>query len=142
MDFEGSHLLIEKFGKWPSFHDSEIRRLALATPKIHGDLASLEMVVHCWELSSDIDETGHYILRNHTLVTFAFEHLENITIKNFNHQNSIDSLEFEQLALEAPGVVAWRISTNPSFGVELDLSCQKIRVISAVSCDDKGKVEV
>lgn len=142
MQFKGSELVTERFGRWPDFHDAEVKRIALTTPAKVGDLASLQMDLHCWELTSEIDETGHCKLKNQSLVTFLFEHLDDISLENFNHQNAINALEIESLGPEVIGKVAWRVALDPSFGIELELSCQRIEILSVVSCDNQGRAAV
>jgi hypothetical protein len=138
MQFKGSKLVTDRFGRWPKFHDAEVKRVSLMTPGKFGDLASVQMELHCWETTSELDEAGYYKLKNHSLVTFLFEHLEDIYLENFNHQNAINALEIESLASEEVGKVAWRITVDPSFGLELELRCQRIQVLSVVACDEEG----
>ena len=142
MQFEGKSLVMDRFGYWPDFHDAEIKYFALWTPSKVGDLASAEMKIHCWELTSELDETNHYVLKNHSLVTFSFLHIEGISMDGFNHQNAIFSLNITDLAPEKTGVVAWEIQVEPSFGVELELKCQRIVVDSVLPSDENGNVAV
>jgi hypothetical protein len=138
MDFEGKKLVTEVFGEWPDFHDAEVKRFSFSTPSQTGDLSSAEMEIHCWELTSELNDKGCYILKNHSLVTFLFSQLEGISMNGFNHQNAIFSLNISNLAPEKVGVVAWNVRAEPSFGVEFELQCQRIIVTSVIKCDENG----
>lgn len=138
MQFDGKQLVLARFGRWPAFHDAEVKRIVLTTPAKFGDLASLEMQLYCWDLTSELDDTGHYKVVNRSLITLLFAHLDEISLSNFNHQNAIYSLTIESLAPEKPGTVAWHVTVEESFGVELELRCQRLHVLGLLPCNEMG----
>ena len=34
--------------------------------------------VHTWDISIEVDSSGHYVLKNHTLVTFRFSDIREL----------------------------------------------------------------
>lgn len=60
---EGSEHLVAAMGYWPAFHDAKVRRV-----KRNGD--TLTVVVHVFQMTSEVDARGHFVLTKHHLVTF------------------------------------------------------------------------
>ena len=93
MEFIENHqLLINAFGYWPDFHDSPIVRSAL-------DGSSLELDLKVWEMTSQVDADGYFVLSKHHLVTFRIKGItESENPISFSDQNGLFSLQFSQLA--------------------------------------------
>jgi hypothetical protein len=72
-EIAGAELLTRVFGYWPSFHDAEVVRVALSRAPAYREGAFLEADVHAFEMTSDVDERGYFVLRHHVLVSFRFE---------------------------------------------------------------------
>ena len=53
------------FGDWPSFHDAEVTRLVL--DRSGPDGLTLDLEIHVFEATSEVDPAGFYVLENHTL---------------------------------------------------------------------------
>jgi hypothetical protein len=81
-DIENAAALTSVFGKWPSFHDTEILELVLQRAPV----PQLVCLVHVFESTSDVDAEGYYGLKNQLLVRLRFTgiHLHDLT--DFNHQ--------------------------------------------------------
>ena len=62
--FENSSALESIFGRWPSFHDAEMLRVVLDRSGDEGP--TLEAVIRVFEMTSDVDPKGYYVLKNHT----------------------------------------------------------------------------
>jgi hypothetical protein len=60
---EGSELLVAVMGYWPAFHDANVLRVERS-----GD--TLTVVVHVFQMTSEVDARGHFVLTKHHLVTF------------------------------------------------------------------------
>src|SRR5689334_12420557 len=92
---KNAELLTKIFGRWPSFHDAEIISIFLTREGV--DSPSVELKIHVFEMTREVDNRGYYLLKNHTTVMLRFKDIsEDIQIASFNHQNSIASLEFNQ----------------------------------------------
>jgi len=72
--FEHSEKLTRIFRGWPSFHDAEVVRLIL--DRTGSEAPSLEAWIHVFQATSEVDSTGHYVLKNHTLVTFTLKRVK------------------------------------------------------------------
>src|SRR5881398_3267216 len=82
---EGVELLTDIFGRFPSFHDAEIHSVTLSSGNYAGPV-TLEAVIHVFEMTSEI-VGNRYILKNHTLVTFQFDDIQELKLEGFAFQN-------------------------------------------------------
>lgn len=86
---EGAQQLHDWFGYWPTFHDAEVICLHLnrKSPSI--------LKVHTWEMTSEVDGTGHYVLAKDVVVDFVIDISsadEALELYGFSHQNVIFGL--------------------------------------------------
>ena len=123
---ENAGLIESIFGRWPSFHDAEIHDIVITRDCDSG--AQMDIKVHHWELTSEVDTTGHYVLRHHTLSTMRFIGISDLALIGFNHQNVLWDIEISEVA--APGS-GFAVSLPSSFGCEASFKCRQIRVLSA-----------
>ena len=89
-------LVLEAFGRWPSFHDAEVHSALLdRTRKFDNGsfYPSVELVIHGWNMTSEITDKGYYKLENQNLVHFIFEEVSDLELDGLNHQNVISSLD-------------------------------------------------
>jgi len=85
-DLPGAQALIEWFGRRPSFHDAEILSVSL-------DRARTSCIrLHTWDLTSEVDAKGYYVLKNHVVVWFLLEGVSDLELAGFSHQNVISGL--------------------------------------------------
>jgi hypothetical protein len=83
-EVEGSYLLSEQFGEWPSFHDSEVLSIDFNRSKKRGN-PTIVVKVRAFEMTSKVNENGYYKLINHCDIEFNFESVEDVTLNGFNH---------------------------------------------------------
>src|SRR4051812_30983612 len=89
----GAEKPIAVFGRWPSFHDAEVLRLSLDRRSPTGECEpTLDAIVHTWEMTSEIDPAGHYMMRNHVLVHLRFLGIDELKLDGFNAQNVLFAL--------------------------------------------------
>jgi hypothetical protein len=91
-----NHLVLEAFGRWPSFHDAEVHCVVLDRTRRSDSGAyvpSLELVVRGWNLVRD-DDSGLLKAENDSIVSFRFEEVTDVEFEGFNRQNVLDYLEF------------------------------------------------
>ena len=129
IDIENEQALINVFGYWPSFHDAEI--LSIVLHRGGQDGPSLEAKIHVFEMTSEIDPNGYYVLRNHTLVTIRFTHIVLEYLKWFNHQNVLWELDITEINPEENDGSRLRVSMPSSYGCEASFDCRRI-IISGV----------
>ena len=92
----GHERLTEIFGCWPSFHDSEVISIRLerrGRDQWEGPVAYVS--VHVFEGYRKAERSAEVKWRNHTIVTFRFATVVDISLNGFNQQNAIQDLTFE-----------------------------------------------
>jgi len=113
---EHSDRVTRIFGEWPSFHDAEVVRLVLDRSGSEGP--TLEVQIHVFAATSEVDATGHYVLKNHTLVTLQVTEVALEKMQWFNNQNVLFDLvivdidpaahEGRRLRVELSSPTGWR----------------------------------
>ena len=80
--------LLEWFGgQAPRFHDAEVLSIAFDR---EGPTCILR--VHGFEMTSQVNSEGFFILKNHAVVTFEIREVVAMQIDNFNFQNALMGL--------------------------------------------------
>jgi hypothetical protein len=95
----GADHLTDRFGGWPSFHDAEVVRLVLDRHGANGP--TVEMLVHTWLMTDKVDEQGHYVLENHTLVRFLFDKSRRSNWRGSTTRTSCSDSSFRRRRLRA-----------------------------------------
>ncbi|MEZ5429154.1 MAG: Imm50 family immunity protein [Pyrinomonadaceae bacterium] len=73
IDIEGSEKILELYGKWPSFHDSEIISINLDRDKENGKYGpTVTVKIHGFTITNEIDERGHYKIKSHQLENLKY----------------------------------------------------------------------
>src|SRR4030095_2473016 len=122
-------MLVSIFGRWPSFHDAEVLRVSLDRSGIEGP--TLDATIHVFEMTSEVDAKGYYVLKNHTEVTLRFTEVTLSRFQWFNHQNVLSSLEVEELNPPEHEGRCWRIGMPSSYGLEAEFECKRAIVLQA-----------
>jgi len=103
----GSHLLTDIFGRWPSFHDAEVISMELCRNLTGIAHPTLKTRIHAFEMTSEVNDHGYYVLRNHVLVGFVFRDIDELSMNGFNQQNALWELEIVDISsrqLELPAI--------------------------------------
>jgi hypothetical protein len=130
---EGHDKVEAAFGGWPSFHDAEVHRIVLERAVPTGPMPRVEVVIHAWNMTDQIDENG-YRLAHHHLVSFAFDDVSEVELDGFNHQNVLSDL-----LLQSVDEGSFRVELAHCFGVSSSFIAKRGRVLAVTPCDDKGK---
>ncbi len=120
---EHSDKLTRIFGRWPSFHDAEVLRLVLDRTGSEGP--TLEVQIHVFAATSEVDSTGHYMLKDHTLVTLRFTEVAIEKLQWFNRQNVLFELSISEVAPVAHDGRRLRVEMPSSYGLEATFECQR-----------------
>jgi hypothetical protein len=132
---------IEKiFGYWPSFHDAEVLHVRLdrgdpPNPEGEARRPTLETDIHVFEMTDQVTEEGFYVLHKHTLVTFAFQGVDELQLNGFNNQNALFGLRPEDISDRQLELLKWSVGLDSSFGLEANFMCEEIKVVRAVPFD-------
>jgi immunity protein 50 of polymorphic toxin system len=125
---QNRELLERIFGKWPSFHDAEIHSVLLTRdcelpPQI-------DVAIHLWQMTNEIDSKGYSVSKNHTLTTMRFIQASDICLEEFNQQNVISDLEISENKDEK-GELLFSVFFRGIFGCGALFKCKKIKILSA-----------
>lgn len=81
-------ILMNAFGYWPSFHDAQVINFESRVP------SSVELILHGWEITREVDERGYFKLIKHHLIRFAFFDISEADLARFSKDNILFSLKF------------------------------------------------
>ena len=126
---ENTELLESIFGCWPSFHDAEIRSIVITRDCDSGP--QMDILIHHWQMTSEVDSKGYYILKNHTLTTMRFSNISDLLLADFNGQNVLGDIEISQTT-GPDSESMFSVSLPTSYGCEASFKCRRIRIISAI----------
>jgi hypothetical protein len=125
-----AHLLTDRFGRFPSFHDAEVVHMALHRRDRHSFDPSLESSIRVFEMSGEIDERGSYRLKNEVLVLFRFSKIVNLSLADFNQQNVLSHLEITHLSDRAGDKVKFKVAFSGIFGLTAQFHCDSVSIES------------
>lgn len=85
-------LVVAFFGYWPGFHDAEVAAYTGLTSEAN----SLRFTLHTWEMTSEIDAKGYFVLTKHALVEFEFNGVRDAEMDAFSSDNILFGLGLNQ----------------------------------------------
>ncbi len=127
---KNSNLLIDVFGRFPSFHDAEVLRITLDRGDRRDFYPSLEALIHVFEVTREVDESGRYQLKNHVLVLFRFSKIVNLELKDFFLQNVLWDLEIINLSDRERDKVTFKVVFRASVGLSASFHCDAVSIES------------
>ena len=128
---ENSSLLTDIYGRWPSFHDAEVLRIVIDRHNVgsnHGPY--LQAAIHVFEMTSQVDDRGHYILKNHVLAHLGFFELFELSLVEFNRQNVLTRLHLVEFSDQRYERMRFDVSFEGIFGMSASFKCRAISVES------------
>ena len=136
----GAQKLVEVFGSWPSFHDAEVLWVRLER-KSHGEghRPTLEVLVHTFEMTNEVDSDGYYVLRDHVLVHLLFLDLVELRLDGFNHQNALMGLTLTDLPDRQLERIRFEVRFDSAHGLDASFKCHAVEVVSVISCTKGGE---
>jgi hypothetical protein len=115
-DVPGAAELFAWFGFWPTFHDGEVLSLHLNRE------GPSHFRVHTWEMTSELDSHGYYVLRKHVIATFFLEDICELELEGFSHQNVL----FDLILTKDPG--GYKLEFGPSYGIGGTITAGSVRI--------------
>jgi hypothetical protein len=111
----GGSDLIAWFGHAPSFHDAEIVSFDL------NRRSASKLVLHAWNMTSEVDNRGYFVLDRHAVVTFVLEDILDLELDGFSHQNVVFGLVLRR-APDRPdrSPFYWKDGSPDDFEIELE----------------------
>jgi hypothetical protein len=141
---EDHEKVLAVYKDWPSFHDCEV--ISLTMDRIHrlpdgGPNARVELLIHAWEMTDKVNENKIFIRKNHQLVRFEFDEVFDLEMKDFNRQNVIFGLSFEEKQADETTPAGMIVRLQPSYGICGSFAAVRGRVLSVKPCDNQGRPE-
>jgi hypothetical protein len=151
---KNSNKISDIFGYWPTFHDAWIYSFCLSVaggkPWLpDSDSPVLDMKVHVFEMTKEVNKEGYFVLDKHTLAHLRFQNVEGLAMSHFSHQNSIFELifaiepmtyQFGGGPAEGPPPNVITVKIDSSCGLQGEFKCFSAEVVSTVPCDEDGNI--
>jgi hypothetical protein len=123
-----SRALIEAMGSWPSFHDAKL----LKASRVGVDC---QVVVHVFEMTSEVDTAGYFVLIKHHLVTLDMLGVVRCDLPDDYDGDILDAIEARRCddgtAVEFESVIdperSWRVV------------CREVLISDVAPCDSDGR---
>jgi hypothetical protein len=139
---KNSERLVSIFGYWPSFHDAEVIWMRLerrATSLGRGP--TVETLIHTFEMTSEVNSAGFYVLRNHVLAHLRFSRVREFVSCDFNHQNALLALSIKDISHRQMEYINFEVTFDAAFGLEASFQCQDIEIVNVEPCNSEGNPE-
>lgn len=121
---EGAEAVTAVFGRWPEFHDAEICTVETSSA---ADRTTVEVALHAFVVTREVDARGNYRLDRHTRVTLRFDDCIDVRMKGLKPTQVIFALRLRpNPAAAAPR--PFDVTFESSAGADGHLSCRRIAV--------------
>ena len=127
---ENAHLLTDRFGRWPSFHDSEVIRACFE--REGADAPYMECDIYLFASTGEVDSKGYYILCDHTLATLRFCDIDLAGFEDWNNQNVLFDLKIGELKHDGTDEnegYKFEVELAGVYGCSTYLQCNAVKVI-------------
>jgi hypothetical protein len=131
-EIENANLVIDHFGYWPTFHDSEIISITFERTLDKGTSSAL-LRLYSFEMTDKV-VNRFYKLIKHCFVDIEICDLVKTEMDGFNHQNAILALEFGR---EEGNVFCNMVS---AYGVDGYIEGKKIKIKRLEPIDEENVV--
>ena len=121
---QGAEKVKAVYGEWPSFHDAEVWSL---TYQRIPDGFSVIAVIHAFQMTGEVDDRRHFVLKNHCQVRIRFERCSEVSLGGFNVQNVLFELAIDEPE-DAPAGLPYLVWFDTSYGLEGSLRCSRVVV--------------
>ncbi len=91
-------------------------------------------------MTGETSENGFLKLVKHHLVHFEFTEVREVLLKDFNHQNAVFGLLFEELPKDRAGNHLFKVTLEPAFGLNGTFIAYGGTVVSVIPCKEDGIV--
>ena len=133
---QNTEAVLKAFGYWPSFHDAPV--VAFSFDRTGG--GTVELTLHGWEMTSDVDARGFYKLIKHHLVRFTFKEITDPHLDQFTCGNILFQLGFSS-AEDFTSVGKFSVQLDSALGYEFcGAFCARCgEVLDVIPCDADGR---
>jgi hypothetical protein len=107
---KGAERLVEAFGYWPTFHDAPVLRF-----QAQADLVEIDL--ETWEMTSQVDSRGFFVLTKRHEVGFRFKGLIDTDLSQFIPENILSRMTVSPIATES-GQSGFHVALESAIGSE------------------------
>lgn len=132
----GTELVLSALGCWPSFHDAEVIHFRLSrgvTPDAKKSDAELDIQVREYEARHEGTAQYELVQSKNFVIRFAFAGVENVQVEDFNFQNVINSLSFDNETAEGGERIRVEVESIYGFGASWLCSSAKVAGVSSLA---------
>ncbi|WP_314952377.1 hypothetical protein [Bradyrhizobium cosmicum] len=115
-DLEGGAALCAWYEGVPSFHDATLRELELRQG------APSRLVAHAFQMTSEVDARGYFVLTKHVDVTFTIFELIEVQLLDFTEAGIMFGLKIE---IDPDGTT---LSFESSYGVHGRIKAKRVAI--------------
>ena len=105
-----------------------------------GPPGAVELALHTWEMTPEVDDRGYFKLIKHHLIRFAFQQISDANFGQFEPNNILFGLKFSSPA-EFQAAGKFEVTLDSAMGSNLSGSffAGAGEVLEVTPCDQKGK---
>lgn len=137
---KNSEAVTSVFGYWPSFHDAEVIELTMRRRHNSDHGPCIEVMVHVFEMTNKVSSTGHFICEKHSMVLFLFRNVENLDLKDLNHQNALNSLSIKAVNEPQGDRALVKVILDSAYGLDCEFECEFVEVTSVLPGIPDGSI--
>ncbi len=120
-----SELLVQAMGRWPSFHDANVLNIVRSDD-------SFLATIHVFDMTSEVDAAGYFVLRRHHLVTLAMTGVRASSLPEIYPGDVLLALTFSGKEAQV------RVDFESHMGLDGSVLCDRVKVIKVEACDHRG----
>jgi hypothetical protein len=125
-----SDLLTTAFGRFPTFHDSEVVQIVLDRWNQEANVGpNLLAKIQVMKLVSKDDGNGNWLWSHH-LVELRFSRIEKVSLRGFNFQNVLTDLYIDEIPASESSPMRYAVLFESCFGVGIEFTCSEVAVES------------
>jgi hypothetical protein len=118
--------LFDHFGYWPSFHDAKV--ISYAGPT--AERQTVDLTLHTWEMTSEVDAKGYYVLRKHALVALRFAGVHRASLERFDSGNILFGMDITR----AGAADSFHVELDSVMDMSGDFSATSGEILSVIPC--------
>ncbi len=132
LNIDGSEKIVELYGGWPSFHDSEVLSVSLDRGKEKGEFGpSLTIKLHGFAMTNELNDKGHYKTVNHAQITFQFYDVVEFSLTHgFGTQNPLSGVSIEDIRSHQLERINYSVGFDAHLNCDIEFKCSSILVVS------------
>ena len=132
LNIDGTEKILELYKCWPSDHDAEIISIFLSREKSKGKYGpTLEIKVHCFNITNELNDIGHYKTINHAQITIEFcDVVEFSLAHSFGTQNPLSSMSIDDIRSHQLENINYKVEFCAHLTSDVDFKCSSINILS------------